>query len=196
MVKIVVGRDDDKRELHVHEALLTARSKFFASAMRKGWKEAEEKIVKLPDDEHDVFELYASLVYTGTVPAFDEQLERVIPGYAEETICNHPQVCGSKYESLVKLYVLAEKLQDTQAKNATVDALITKVQHESQVVNTDEGPCMPSISSIRTMYEATSHHCPGRQVLIDCFVWYGQCTRWTKLSGWQRTELNYRKCSS
>jgi hypothetical protein len=33
---------------------------------------------------------------------------------------------------------------------------------------------MPSLASIETMYAKTPHHCPGRQVLIDCFVWYGK----------------------
>lgn len=79
MLKIVVGLDAYKREFHVHETLLTARSKCFACAMRKGWKEAEEKIFRLPDDEHDVFGLYASLVYTGIVLSFDEQPNRIIP---------------------------------------------------------------------------------------------------------------------
>tara|TARA_R110002003_G_scaffold68_9_gene6120 strand:- start:611 stop:742 length:132 start_codon:yes stop_codon:yes gene_type:complete len=36
MLKIVVGQGDNKCEFGIHEALLTARSKFFAKAMGKG----------------------------------------------------------------------------------------------------------------------------------------------------------------
>ncbi|KAH7085653.1 hypothetical protein BKA63DRAFT_574954 [Paraphoma chrysanthemicola] len=126
MLKTVIGPDDDKREFHIHEALLTAHSKFFANAMRRGWKEAEEKIVKLSDDEHKVFELYVSLIYIGTVRAFDEQRRRIAPEDPGQASCDHPEVCKSEYESLVELYVVAEKLQDIQARNATVNALIAK----------------------------------------------------------------------
>jgi hypothetical protein len=58
MLKIVVGPAGDTRDFCIHEALLTARSKFFEKAMGKGWKEAEEKLVKLPDDDPDIFALY------------------------------------------------------------------------------------------------------------------------------------------
>jgi hypothetical protein len=176
MLKIVVGQGNNKCEFGIHEALLTARSKFFAKAMGKGWKEAEEKVVKLPDDEQEIFALYASLVYSGTVPAFDETPERIIHENDGQTDCRYPDICQLEYESLVGLYVFAEKLQDVKAKNAAVDALIAKVTHESKVIfNTEyDGPCMPSLAAIETMYAKTPHHCPGRQVLIDCFVWYGK----------------------
>lgn len=175
MLKVVEGQGDDKCEFAIHEALLTARSKFFAKAMGKGWKEAEEKVVNLPDDKQEVFPLYASLVYTGTVPALDEKVVRIHRNGDGQTHCEYPEEYKLEYELLVGLYVLSEKIQDTMAKNTAVEALIAKVTHESKIVNNrDEGPCMPSLPSIETMYTKTPHHCPGRQALIDCFVWYGR----------------------
>lgn len=50
MLKITVGQDDDVRDFNIHESLLTARSQFLAKAMGKGWQEAEDKAVKLPED--------------------------------------------------------------------------------------------------------------------------------------------------
>jgi hypothetical protein len=88
MLKIVVGQGDNKCEFGIHEALLTTRSKFFAKAMGKGRKEAKEKVVKLPDDEQEIFALYASLVYTGTVPAFDERPGRIVHEMTDKQTAN------------------------------------------------------------------------------------------------------------
>ncbi|KAF1920341.1 hypothetical protein BDU57DRAFT_425817, partial [Ampelomyces quisqualis] len=156
-LKVVVGSGNNTREFGVHEALLTSRSEFFDKAMGKGWKEAEEKVVKLPEDDPDAFALYEQLIYTGNIPAFSDAPDRFI--------------------SLVRLYVLAEKLQDIKTKNSAVDAIIAKVSHESESIassNLFQAPCLPSNKAIRIMYEHTPSHCPGRQALLDCYIWYGQ----------------------
>ena len=57
MIHIVVGDPEAVRDFYIHEALLTTRSKFFERAMRKGWKEAEHKLVKLPEDDPETFAL-------------------------------------------------------------------------------------------------------------------------------------------
>lgn len=36
--------------------------------MNGNWKEAEEKVVKLPEDDVEIFELYVQLLYTGLLP--------------------------------------------------------------------------------------------------------------------------------
>jgi hypothetical protein len=61
-----------------------------------------------------------------------------------------------------------------EEKNTTVDAIISEVTHESYLLNTDEGPCLPGLATIKTIFDNTPGMCPGRQVFIACFVWYGQ----------------------
>jgi hypothetical protein len=73
MIKILVG--EEERVFLVHKSALIARSQFFKTAMGGKWQEAQDGVVKLPDDDGDTFALYEQLVYTGKVPAFDDSEE-------------------------------------------------------------------------------------------------------------------------
>jgi hypothetical protein len=192
MVKVVVGENRGTRDFVIHEALLTSRSRFFKKAMAGDWKEAEEKLVKLPEDDPAIFALYEQLVYTGRIPAFDGQPEPIeeekSDGDFDDDDSNYDDDNdgdddndsdgdgdNDEYESLAELYVLAEKLQDLGAKNTTVKAIIAKITHEGAIINDcGEGPCLPGAVAIKTMYEKTPGHCAGRQIFLDSFVYYAQ----------------------
>jgi hypothetical protein len=175
MIKILVG--EEERVFLVHKSALTARSQFFKTAMGGKWQEAQDGVVKLPDDDGDTFALYEQLVYTGKVPAFDDSEEterKVVTSYGRswiDCVSNH---CKPEWELLSRLYVLAEKLQDLAAKNATVDAMIEKVQRKARIKGTRLGlrKCLPTPRAIEIMYENTPGFCPGRQVLVHIFVQY------------------------
>jgi hypothetical protein len=153
--------------------------------MTKGCKEADEKKVSLPEDDPDIFALYEQVVYTGHVPLFDDELERVEKDCWSDTWCEE-DACHHEYEALCQLYLLAEKLQDWKVKNTAIKAIVSKVTHESTVVhNDDSGPCLPSPTAIKFMYEGTLGNCPGRQVLLDCYVWYGQDKSLLNLNDWK-----------
>jgi hypothetical protein len=168
ILTIVVGATGNTRNFHIHQALLTARPKFFEKAMQKGWKDAEEKLVKLPEDDPDTFAIYEQVVYTGRVPLLEVIDDGVLKGDNKSTWCQVSETCDHDYISLSALYVLAEKLQNLKARNTTVEAIIREVTHE--VATVDDSPCLPSLAAITTMYSKTPHHCPGRQVFFDCFT--------------------------
>jgi hypothetical protein len=187
MLKIVVGGEGVARQFAIHEALLTTRSEFFKKAMGKGGKEVEDKVVKLPDDDMDIFALYEQLVYTGRLPIFDNSVDRF--EYSQvfgpnPYDCKDCGKCGEEYLTLTNVYVLAEKLQDIKAKNTTIDAIMSKVTHESSIINRDHGPCLPGYKVIKMMYKNMPGHCPGRQILIDSFVWYGQAYTMGNVEGY------------
>ena len=58
-----MGTDTDFRTFIVHGACLTSRSLFFRKALSRDWKEGEERLVKLPDDDSDTSELYLQCKY-------------------------------------------------------------------------------------------------------------------------------------
>jgi hypothetical protein len=72
--------------------------------MSGDWKEAQDRIVKLPEDDSDTFKCYVHLLYTNTLSVIPDPLP---PNY---------QVFQEQ-QDLAKLYVLVEKLQDTGTKN-------------------------------------------------------------------------------
>lgn len=86
--------DTASQSFFVHADLLTSRSKFFAKVLvgyeaqntsttatdeviKHGvWREGQERVVKLPVDEPEVFSLYVQLLYLGRLPIF-EYIQRI-----------------------------------------------------------------------------------------------------------------------
>ena len=65
-IRVLVGEPNAcMQKFFVHQSLISARSGFFAKALRGDWKEAQEREVSLPDDEAETFRLYLQLLYVG-----------------------------------------------------------------------------------------------------------------------------------
>ncbi|PVH96593.1 hypothetical protein DM02DRAFT_569316, partial [Periconia macrospinosa] len=110
--KVVVGRKPDQKTFLVHEEIICERSEFFRRAMNGNWAESTDRIVKLPEDRVEIFETYLNLIYTGKIPT---ELHAVPPTLDQML---------SEYECLFRLYILAEKLQDIDAKNAAIESVL------------------------------------------------------------------------
>lgn len=48
-----------------HKDLIVSRSDFFTRALNGKWKEGNDNVVKLPEDEPEIFWLYIQLLYSG-----------------------------------------------------------------------------------------------------------------------------------
>ncbi|KAF1950232.1 hypothetical protein CC80DRAFT_554463 [Byssothecium circinans] len=168
ILKIVVG--EEKTVFSIHEAVLTARSKFFKNAMTGNWKEAEDKAVKLPEDDPDVFALYEQIVYTGKIPAYDDTGDE-----RRDIYCQGWDRFQKGYEILCSLFVLAERLQDMNAKNMATDAILNKYFHGHNLLKKNDtsgaSACLPGKDAINIMCEGTPAPSPGRDVLVDLFVY-------------------------
>jgi len=77
-------------------------------------KEAEERVVKLPENDPSTFPLYLHFVYKRDFPVVaNKELE---------------DDCGQEEKhSIAKLYLLAEQLQNTGAKNAALIAFVASI---------------------------------------------------------------------
>jgi hypothetical protein len=179
MIKIYVG--PEKRPFVMHEAALTARSCFFAAAMKGNWKEAQEKVVRLVEDDPDAFALYEQLVYTGSIPAMNKDQQRFGKLQPDQsfTSCLRPELCAKEYEALCGLYVLATKLQDEAARDSTVNGIVAKFKEEYEKISGScshlriRRLCFPSTAAINTMYNNTATECGGRKAIVAIFARYG-----------------------
>ena len=136
---VLVG--NTQKTFSVHEDLICARSKFFRNALQGTWTEAQDKIVKLPEDEEKTFELYLELLYTGDLPI----------------LCNKsPQATR-----LAKVYVLAEKIVDIESKNTIVQAILARAA---------ESKYPPCTTAVRLIYEGTPDSCPARRLFLDLWL--------------------------
>ena len=153
-VRVEVGTGDDLRSFTVHGAFLTFRSLFFRKALSGAWKEAKERLIKLPEDDSDTFELYLQVVYGLPMsiepnPLFDEY-----PGRSEQ-------------EALAKLYVFAEKVQDVRAKNTIMKAFLKSVWK----VRSDGLCYVPARGSIHVIYEGSTPGSSMRRLLVDIYAY-------------------------
>ena len=143
----------------VHEALLRARLLFFKNCLSGAWKESEERLVKLPEDEPAIFLLYIQLLYTGQL-AYKLDPPRKSDHDIEENI------------TLGKLYVLAEKLQDDGTKERVIDGLVMRLRD-------NDGKIQIHVLTVPAMckliYGGTPGPCGIRRLLVD-YVVYG-CSR-------------------
>ncbi|CAK1360059.1 unnamed protein product [Cercospora beticola] len=101
IITITVGGDNGE-EFMIHDFLLKENSKFFEAALDRQWKEGQEKKIALPDDDPEVFAVYAGWLFTGKIASKDEKpLDEFTRADVEH---EHPLQA--------KLYVLGEKLID------------------------------------------------------------------------------------
>jgi hypothetical protein len=157
-VQIIVGRDASERAFYVHESILTSRSVYFKCALSFMWRNDPTMPVTLSEDDPDMFALYVNLVYTGRLATrgTDEWLK------------------------LVRLYVLAEKLQDVRAKNVTIDAMHAFIREFLSVKTFSSGsggaasPPVMSAESIVELYDGTPADSHARRLVLDSYADMGR----------------------
>ncbi|KAF2998517.1 hypothetical protein E8E13_004340 [Curvularia kusanoi] len=111
VIRVVVGDESFTKDFFVHEALICSYSPFFQNAMKKEWKESEERKVTLPEDEPNVFLTYMKIIY-----AMDALLD--VDAAEWDSIESVEVSAPSTYfEHMCEVYVLAEKLMDTVSKD-------------------------------------------------------------------------------
>ncbi|CBX98424.1 hypothetical protein IAQ61_010516 [Plenodomus lingam] len=153
VVEIRVGKDEEE-VFKVHQDLLTARSIFFKTALSGNWKEALERHVVLPEDDPSTFKKYIHLLYTGKLA--------IIPNLTPSI-----ETIGEEFDALAHLYVLAEKLLDTETKKTVLKAMLAA----SRVPRLDGTIFSPGFTTIEIIYEGTSAGSPMRKVLVDLYVY-------------------------
>jgi hypothetical protein len=161
MLTIQVGKVPHNKSFVAHESFLTSRSEFFRCAMNGNWTESESRVVELPEGAPDVFAIYLDYAYTGqltTMRKSKEELALLSPEIFIKSIEN-------EYFDLFQLYVLAEKLQDVAAKNATLTAAI-----DISSMGSAMGLCrMPELCVVDVIYDGTTEGSPARRLVTDLY---------------------------
>lgn len=150
---IEIGTGTTRKTYPMLASLITTRSKFFQKALSAELKEAQESVVKLPEEDPLTFELYLHYMYHGDFP--------VATVGADEYGC-------AETLQLARLYVFAEQLQDTKTKNATLKAFVAAT-FKRRVNNRWYSPFA---ASVRTVYERTPPNSPMRRMLVDLYTAY------------------------
>ncbi|KAI9748307.1 MAG: hypothetical protein M1815_003356 [Lichina confinis] len=143
IISIVVGEEGEATFL-AHDSLLAGCSPFFAAACRGNFREARERVIRLPDVEPIDFENFMLWMYT-----------QGLGHLAHADIDQH-------YDALFQLYFVAERLQVRVLRNAIVDTTIA-LEIASAFV--------PCADQVRRVFEQTPRGNPLRRLLVDMHAW-------------------------
>lgn len=149
---MVVG--DQQETFGVHERLMRASSPFFDKAMSPEWQESVQRIIRLPEDEPEIFQLYVHWLYFGTLPVFCDE-----PGHLGNT----------EYLDLAKAYTLGDKLMDTMFQDTVIDAIIEKSRSKAR----DQRCWFPVGKTIEYAYSNTNESALIRKLFVDMYVRHG-----------------------
>jgi hypothetical protein len=110
-VLVLVGPSET--EFTVHQSFICKKSAFFENALRGEWKEAKERVVRLPDAEPGVFEAYLSWVYGDRVNIAS------VPAAFEGGLYHN-----QRYSKLAKTWIFADSLLDWTFCDRLTDTIL------------------------------------------------------------------------
>jgi hypothetical protein len=164
-IRILVGDPDAPKEYLIYAFQLVDRSRFFRNALSHDWKEATEKTIKFPEDDPVTFERYLSMVLTDTI-AIGEELDKDSEHQREHV----QDEVRRRYLQLVELFVLCDKLQDTEGMNSVIDALLEQFRTgyfiiEDVATPTQSDAISGSPGDLEHRKRGRTHIMPSRDVI-------------------------------
>lgn len=124
--------------------------------MRGEWKETQERIIPLPEDDPNIFSIYQQWLYTSLVHTRYH--------VALSTI-------DDEYRTLVKAYILGEKVMDSNFKDSLADAIIEKLRSLRKFDT--------SLTSL--VFDNTPPASPLRRLWLDAYYIFGS-SEWLNAS--------------
>jgi hypothetical protein len=146
----------------VHEELLVHHSESFRAALIGNFKEAKDKVVKLEEEDVDIFEIYVHWMYHGRFPASSEGdalgLVALFANRGDEDVQTREQ--GSNI-ALVQLYIFADKYIAKSFQRTVLDAFYDCVKDDVY---------LPSTFAIRLAFEHLNNEDPLCRLLMDSYA--------------------------
>lgn len=120
-----------------------------AAALKSGFQEAKERSITFPEDDPELFNIFANFVYTGYIRSRKPN----------DIILDRNFDC--EWDRLGTMWVLGEKLQAAEFKDAVVDALVEKLRAGSKHPATMH----------QTVYPGGAGPSGMRRLLVDIAAW-------------------------
>lgn len=166
VICVLVGKESHATKFFVHTELITNHSELFKAALKRGWKEAEERLVRLPEEKPKNFENFHSFLYTGKV--YSRKLNENKPSENEDL----------EWSRLSEAWVLSEVLLSSTYKDAVMDTILHKAvtsMKGPETVYLDVYPKSSEDSPIRRLMVDIAVH--GGLILVLRSVWYAVTSR-------------------
>jgi hypothetical protein len=181
MIQVTVGTGEGSKTFFVYRDLITSRSRFFAKALKTygegqpgeiTWTEGAEGIVKLPEDDAEVFTNYLHLVYLESIP-IRVKVKGAIALSRTELDHAVERAVDNEYTALSKLYVFCEKLGDPHGKALVITAFV-----QATLDKREDGEIQcPGPGAINIVYGGTMQGDPLRKFCVNLYALVA-CTHW------------------
>lgn len=142
MVFVDVGAE--QKRYAMHKGLLCSRSGYFKAALAGSFREAEDQVVTLDDEEPETFRMFNAWLYTDVLVEDSDPL-------------------AISWSSLFNIYIFAEKRIIPLLQNAAIDAIIRASKKEN----------FPS-EEIRHAWAMTGEKSSLRKLLVDLRLYEGE----------------------
>lgn len=152
----MVGEEDNQKEFAIHEAIICTRSVFFAKAMKSTWKEGEEKIVCLPEEDPDIAIIYFDLLYRHKSGNISNPIPTTF-------------ALSSRWCKFSQVYVLARKLMD----DALADVVLNFLKQLGNEVCDEGNKIAPPMEAIQIIYDGTTVFDKARTLVNNLFLDHG-----------------------
>jgi len=128
---------------------LKKHSEFFVAALKEGWKEGEEQVVRLPEHESEAFNIFARFVYTKRIYCKRD-------GDYDESTGN-----DEEWRRLLDACLMGVSLISPSLQDAVVDAITAKVNNNA----------IPPSSYHNTVWSKTAGDNALKRLIVDIAVW-------------------------
>lgn len=122
---MIVGTGNDSEAFFVHEDIICEKSPFFKAACSKNWIENQEKTVRLPEQEVEIFRMYLECVYREKVEyILLTGIPITMSGKKEYIKPEDDAGFATAFMSICKLWAAADFLGDTKTQNEIMDCIV------------------------------------------------------------------------
>ncbi|KAK5164056.1 uncharacterized protein LTR77_010147 [Saxophila tyrrhenica] len=194
-VNILAGPEDDQETFLLHRDLLCSRSDLFRAAIIGDWKEAQEKVVRLPEVNNKLFRVYVGCLYTGTVDLECAGVEVVHTDVKDEAnnVFSVEDQDGADdiptkeavehramllYNVATNAFALGERLQDRIFRNAVMSKTAGKTG--SILSNTN---CFPGVDATINMAGKVSRGSPMLKFYVDAWAVDREAAHFREIGG-------------
>jgi hypothetical protein len=142
----------------LHTSVFTGRSEFFRAARKPQWLAGSpKKPVDLKDEDPRVFNEYMNCVYFG-----QEGLKHYADNIKSTAEVDRTEPADAGFEALIRVYLLADKLQDLDTTNVVIDEIMRF---------SDTAKRVPCSSNYHLVYDNTTPHSRLRVLMRDFWMY-------------------------
>jgi len=129
MTGVYVGPEDGMERFAVRKELATRHSTIIKKALdpARGWKEAKENIVRLPEESPEAFQVFVTFLDTGVIHL--NHFKSVSGNAAQEDDLGEDK----EWNSIAQVWLLSDRIDSVTFKDAVVDKVISLVRDEGKV---------------------------------------------------------------